>query len=289
MKVMLSDSKKTFLLLCAIIVLLVPFRSQGQKSARRYKVDGKTYKIASLNKKIEFMMKDVGIPGISLAVIDEGKIVFSNTYGYQDMSEEEPEKVNDETLFQAASLSKNFVTYAAYKLVDDDMLDLDKPMYEYMEYDRLKHDERYKQITARMVLSHSSGLENHKEDNNKDLLEIFHDPGTDFRYSGEGYLFLASVMAQLLDKPVKEYLKEIVYDPLNLKRTFTLGTGEATKNHAAAHDQFGRHLGRWKNHIAWIESHIHTTATDYANLLLAIFDGGLSEESVEQIWTPVVP
>lgn len=260
----------------------------GQALKSTYEVNGKIFNIDSLNERIEFIMKDVGVPGLSLAVIDEGEIVFSNTYGYKDLNVENPEKINQETIFQAASLSKNFVTYAAFKLAEQGILNLDKPLYEYMVYDQLEHDERYKLITARMVLSHSSGIENHKEQNDEKLLEIFHEPGSAFRYSGEGYLFLDSVIKKILEKSTDEYLRELVYQPLKLNRTYTLGTGEGAENHASSHDQFGRTLDRWKNHIPWIESHIHTNAEQYANLLIAIFEGGLTPESVRQIWHPEV-
>ena len=77
------------------------------------------------------MMADVGIPGASLAIIENDKIIFNQGYGYKNMKE--MSSVDKKTIFEGCSLSKSFLVFAAFKLVEEGKLDLDKPMYEYLD------------------------------------------------------------------------------------------------------------------------------------------------------------
>ncbi|HEY9258380.1 serine hydrolase domain-containing protein [Chitinophaga sp.] len=259
---------KTFLLLFAISFLYA-FSSHAQS---HYVVNGQTFNVRDVNRQIAFVMKEVAVPGASIAVIDNGKVVFSGGYGYLDMHVTPHQQVDVNTKFQAASLSKSFVAFVAYKLMDEGLIQLDTPMYRYLDYEKLQHDPRYKLITPRMVLSHTSGIENHIYQNDKNKLEIIETPGSTYSYSGEGYVYLSMVIAKIRNKPIEQILKEEVYEPLQLKNTYTTSNGEGDVNHAEAHDQFGRYIKRWKNTEPFIMSHIHTTAEDYAKLLIAILD-----------------
>src|SRR5690606_17700222 len=96
-------------------------------------------------------------PAIQIAYRHDGQVEHDN-YGYKDIQTKEP--IDGQTIFQAASLSKIVATYAFLILVDKGILDLDKPLWEYVEYDRLKEDRYRKKITARHVLTHQSGLVN---------------------------------------------------------------------------------------------------------------------------------
>jgi CubicO group peptidase (beta-lactamase class C family) len=246
--------------------------AMAQASRSTYNVNGKTINIDTLNKQILHIMEDVGVPGLSVAVIDHGERVFYNTYGYKDLSAGEKEKIDKETIFEACSLSKSFTVYAAYLLLNDGKLDLDKPLYQYLEYEPLKHDERYKLITARMVLNHSSGIENHVDNNKKDVLEIMSPPGTTFIYSGEGYIYLSKVIEKITNAPVIQYMQDSVYNPLNLKRSYTICTDEANRNYAVGHDAFGKPIYKERNRIPDLAGRIHTNAGDYATLMLGLFD-----------------
>ena len=111
--------------------------------------------------------------------------------------------MDDRTIFEGASLSKPLFAYMVMFLVEDEKLDLDKPLHEYLDYHYHgidKEDDRYKEITARMVLSHTTGFPNWRPD--YDLI-IHFDPGTDFRYSGEGYIFLERVIQSILNTDYK--------------------------------------------------------------------------------------
>ena len=83
-------------------------------------------------------MDDVGIPGLSFAVIDQNKVVYYNSFGYKYIEDGEKQTVDNETVFEACSLSKSFLVYAAHSMVDQGILDLDKPLHEYMKYQNLR-------------------------------------------------------------------------------------------------------------------------------------------------------
>jgi CubicO group peptidase (beta-lactamase class C family) len=254
-----------------------------------FTANGRRIDIGTFNRQVEYLMDQVGVPGISLAIINDNKIVFSNVYGYKRLADKE--KVDKETIFEGASLSKTFLVFVVSKLVDEGKIDLDKPMYQYLEYEPLEHDSRYKLITPRMILSHSSGIENWKWLNNPDTLEILANPGEKFVYSGEGYQYLAKVVEVILKKPYEEYVKEIVLDPLKLKRTYIKYTqdGAFPENYATGYNSFGNEVKKWKNKKAVPASGMNLTAEAYARLIIAIFDGKhLSHNRIEGIYQPVI-
>ncbi|TCI85715.1 serine hydrolase domain-containing protein [Tenacibaculum sp. M341] len=238
----------------------------AQESKTSFDVDGEQVNIGNLENEVKKLMKEVGIVGISLAVIDKGEEVYYNAFGKKTLEGKE-EKINKETIFEACSLSKSYTVYAAYKMIDAGLLDLDKPLYKYLEYEPLKHDERYKKITARMVLSHNSGIENHKGKNDPDVLEIIANPEERFVYSGEGYTYLANVISKLVGMPIEEMMKSSVYEPLQLKRTFTTTVGEGNINYAKPHNVFGEVINKGRNKKPDLAGRIHSNAHDYAKLM----------------------
>lgn len=121
-------------------------------------LNGNTVSRAALD---QFLTSQVGpgnLPGLSIAIINNGKIVYHRSMGTGSL--ETHSAVNDQSIFEAASLSKTVFTYFVLRLVDQGIFNLDTPLYKYMPYEDISGDERYKLITARMVLDHTSGLPN---------------------------------------------------------------------------------------------------------------------------------
>ncbi|WP_167353199.1 serine hydrolase [Pedobacter steynii] len=259
--------------------------------------NGKSIDIYHFDLEITKMIKEAGIPAVSLAIIDQGKIAYKQTYGVKEALK--PEEADSCTVFEACSLSKSFLVYATYQLVDQGKLDLDKPLYQYLEPGpMLDHDPRYRLITPRMVLSHSSGLEDWPNDHNPKQMDIISTPGQKFYYSSLGYNYLGAVIESIQKEPYDKYLEKLVLSPLQLKNTFsqfksdTLNGVISTNpvNFAYGHDSFGKEFPKWKNYESSASSGISTTAEDYARLLLATFDRvHLKQATVKQILTPVVP
>lgn len=173
---------------------------------------------ASVDRFIETYRKYYNIPGVSLALIKDGKVVYHKTYGVKNTFT--GEKVNDNTLFEAASVTKPVFAYTVQRLAERGLIDLDKPLYLYLPYKDIEHDERYKLITARHVLTHRTGFPNWRWMNADGKLDIKFTPGTSYNYSGEGFEYLKMVVEKITGKKVEQVLKEEVIEPIGLYHTF---------------------------------------------------------------------
>ena len=136
-------------------------------------------------------MEAENIPAISIAVINNNKIVYHHALGVSNIETKEP--VDNQSIFEAASLSKPIFAYFVMKMVEKGKIDLDKPLFEYLPHPGIapESQEDAKLITARMVLAHQTGFPNHS---NGQLIKLAFKPGTDFMYSGEAYQYLAAII-----------------------------------------------------------------------------------------------
>lgn len=275
---------KLFFLVLWLLLTVSPFVALPQKPSWDSPTQ-KRLQSRDLDKQINQMMDDVGVPGMSLAIIENNQVVFVKGYG----NRRGKKRVNKKTMFNGGSLSKSFLVFVAHQLSDEGKLDLDRPMYEYLPNDRLNHDERYKLITPRMVMSHSSGLENWaKSYYHRDTLDMLSDPGEEYIYSGEGYNYLAAVIEKILGQPYETYISERVIKPLKLKTThlifkniyqnFTLRQPTpiykiSTWNHSRGHTVLGQERGVYFNTYTNPAAGNHFSAEDYAKLIIATFDG----------------
>ncbi len=162
----------------------------------------KTFSNNTINKK-EFenkllkAMDSLDVNGMSIAVINNGKIVYNKGFGYSNVKS--GKRITNSTYFEAASLSKPVFCLFVLKLANQGKINLDKPVHEYLPSDNIS-DERYKKITARMVLSHTTGLPNWSETK---MVTLESEPGTSFSYSGEAFVYLAKVIAKIYNTNLK--------------------------------------------------------------------------------------
>ncbi|MHA4846405.1 serine hydrolase domain-containing protein [Flavitalea antarctica] len=167
---------------------------------------------------VETYQQYFNIPGVSLALIKDGKLVYHKTYGVKNTMT--GEKVDDNTLFEAASVTKPVFSFAVQRLAERGIIDLDRPLYLYLPYPDIAHDERYKLITAKHVLTHRTGFPNWRWMNNDGKLNIRFTPGTSYNYSGEGFEYLKMVVEKITGKKVEQVLQEEVIEPVGLYHTF---------------------------------------------------------------------
>jgi len=193
---------------------------------------GKPISDAELKGNIKKAMESMHVAGMSVAVINDGKVVFNEGLGYANLKRKK--EVTNTTFFEAASMSKPLFAYYTLQLAREGKLDLDKPLAEYLPYPDID-DERYKEITARMVLSHTSGLPNWRETGR---MKLSTKPGTQFSYSGEGYLYLAKVIAHITGNSLqtldKDFQREIAR-PSGLKNLHFVVTPESAENVATGY------------------------------------------------------
>ncbi|NWF88773.1 MAG: serine hydrolase, partial [Ignavibacteriaceae bacterium] len=167
-----------------------------------------SYEISDVIKKLEYLtpqlMNELSVPGVSISIIQKNKIAFSKSFGVADANTEI--QVDDKTMFEACSMSKPVFAYIVLQLVQEGKLDLDKPLYNYMPEKFVSEDEDYpKQITARMILTHTSGLPNWRKggEERENPLPIYFKPGTKFHYSGEGFYYLQRVVERITNQTLQ--------------------------------------------------------------------------------------
>jgi CubicO group peptidase (beta-lactamase class C family) len=152
--------------------------------------------LAELEKQIPGLMAEAKTPGLSIAIIRDAKVLWRRGFGVRDSASKEP--VDNDTVFEAASVSKTVFAYAVMKLCEKGVINLDTPLTKYTSERFLESDPRLDLITARHVLSHTSGFQNWRSE--KEPLKIHFTPGEKFSYSGEGYSYLQSVVTHLTGK-----------------------------------------------------------------------------------------
>ena len=157
-------------------------------------VDRWTPHSQELATQIPSLMRATNVPGLSLAVFSKGRIVWLRGFGVRDRASGVP--VDPATLFEAASMSKPVFAYAVLKLCEKGTLNLDTPLTSYTRRRLLDGDSRLNLITARHILSHSSGLVPDWRSSDQPLRIAF-TPGERWSYSGEGYYYLQAVVTDL--------------------------------------------------------------------------------------------
>src|SRR6202050_679197 len=195
---------KLGLLLSTILVLASTVATAQYAGAGAHptvkRLDGSTISAAEIDATVARLMKAAEVPGTAIAILNDGKIGYLKAYGFRNKEKTLPLTVD--SVMSAASLSKVAFTYAVLQLVDEGKLDLDRPVYQYLpkplpeypNYADLANDPRYKRITARMLLSHTSGFANWRwfEDDRK--LRIHFEPGSRYAYSRSGIDLLQLVV-----------------------------------------------------------------------------------------------
>jgi CubicO group peptidase (beta-lactamase class C family) len=186
-----------------------------------------------------------------------------------------------DSVMTAASLTKAAFAYLVMQLVDDGVLDLDKPidaylprpLSEYPKYRDLGSDPRQHTITARMLLDHSSGLPNWRwfEDDKK--LHLHFAPGARFAYSGEGIDLLQFVVETVTHTPLQELMRERVFVPLHMQRSSMLWEERFEADHANAYAADGKSLGAQRRKHADAAGGMQTTLHDYASFVRGVMRG----------------
>ena len=239
----------------------------------------------TLDKRLPQLLDSASIPGMSITVIQNGTVEYSKNLGVKEKGK--PDEISEHTVFEAASLTKPIAAYCAMKLVEEGKLDIDKPLFEYLEYPDLGDDERAKVITARMVLSHQTGLPNWRKDRQSNTLKFSFDPNEKFGYSGEGFVYLQKVMEKIEGKDLSAIASERVFMPLGMNDSFLVFPDSA--NYAVGHNTKAEPRSKGKPNQANAAYSMHTTSSDYAKFLLELMNPTLiGKDLVDQMETQQV-
>ncbi|HXV64589.1 MAG TPA: serine hydrolase domain-containing protein, partial [Vicinamibacteria bacterium] len=234
--------------------------------------EGKDVSASEIDRWIPGILSASSVPGLSLAVVRNGEIAFAAGYGVKD---EKSAPVAPETIFEAASLSKPVFAYGALLLTREGKLDLDAPLTSYLETAFIEDDPRLERITARLVLSHSTGLPNWRPGRWTDSpgpLRIEFEPGSRFGYSGEGYEYLGLAIERITGVSIEDFLQRAVLKPLGMLDSSYVWQVSYEESSAKGHDRSGKPVSKLRPKRANVAASLHTSARDYARFLLAMVD-----------------
>ena len=245
--------------------------------------------IPELEELIPRLMEEAVVPGVSIAVIRNAQLVWRRGFGVKDSASRAP--VDGDTVFEAASVSKTVFAYAAMNLCDKRVIGLDTPLTQYAASRFLEGDPRLELITARHVLSHTSGFQNWRSNDNP--LRIHFTPGEKHLYSGEGYFYLQSVVTQLTGHrssancaryeagvevcatDIDRYMTANLLAPFGMASSGYVWNDTLGRHAARPHDADGKPIKKGQPTATDAARYaaaggLHTTATDYARFLLEV-------------------
>lgn len=239
------------------------------------------------------LMARENVVGMAIAVIDRGQIAHVQAFGFANLAEQRP--LQTDTVMYGASLTKLAFAYMLMQLVDERRIALDTPLAQYLprplpEYDDYKDlagDERWRQLTARMVLNHTTGFANFRwlEDDRK--LRFHYDPGTHYTYSGEGLYLLQLVLEEGLHLDVKAEMQRRVFDRFGMVRTSMQWRDDFRPNLADRYGANGEYEPHDERSNVSAAGSMDTTIADQARLWSGIIRGdGISAAARRELVRP---
>lgn len=271
------------LIFALLLTVSLNAHTAGQRLHLRATPDNAT--VTRLEQMIPHLMTEADIPGLSIALISDSKLIWTHSFGVTNTETKIP--INGTTVFEAASLTKPVFAYAVLKLVDSGKLDLDTPLVKYLpgRYD-VGDDPRLDNVTTRDVLRHTTGFPNWRP-RGAATLKMYFTPGHHFSYSGEGFVYLSKVVEHITGESTDAFVKRTVFDPLEMKSSSLVWRNDYESLKAFNHDWVGGVSGRGKPEKANAAASLHTTANDYANFVIAMLKGtGLKKATARLMLTP---
>lgn len=266
---LLANNMRVYLLLLSILFLFVQ-NSNSQV----------------IEQKIAEIMNEAGTPGIQIS-FSNGKRSNHFAQGIKKFGTEDT--ILMDTRFQAASLTKVIASYAFFRLMDRGLIELDTPLLSYYSYDRLTNTKNANKITARMVLTHRTGLLNWEGDVPSEKwraspLSLQFYPGADYMYSGEGFYFLQETLEHITGKDFQQIIEEEVLTPLAMVKSNILWNDSLSNVSAYGHYEHNkpRKLGTYrKSNAAYT---LYTTSSDYLSFVQqAIIEGKGLKQATHQL------
>jgi CubicO group peptidase (beta-lactamase class C family) len=222
--------------------------------------------IDKLLNNIPALMEKHNVPGLSLALVRDAAILGSYAFGVRSNISHEP--VTENTVFEAASLSKPVFAYAALKLCESGILDLDTPLTEYLPDPYVPDEPRLKLLTMRHVLSHTTGFPNWRPEG--ESLTMYFSPGERFSYSGEGYMYLQAVIAHVTGQEPAEYVRSKLLKPLGMGQSRFVWNGQDGLPIAIGHNEIGEATEKYLWQEMNAAASLHCTPRDYGNFLCVV-------------------
>lgn len=241
------------------------------------------------------LMEKFHVPGVSIAIVENNRIAWTGTWGVKRAGT--VDRIDDRTLFEAASMSKPLFAYAVLKLVEQGVLDLDRPLVDYLDEPYLDDQPDHKLITARMVLTHTTGFPNWRKDGWRKggPLPVQFKPGSKYGYSGEGFLYLQRVVEHITGETLAALMNRALMKNIGMTASSYVFDEKRKQDYSGGHDHDGEFkTGRDFYREGNAAFSLYTTPSDYARFLVEIMKSdrsathSLSKESIEAMLTPAI-
>ncbi len=250
---------------------------------------------AAIDSTAHALMQREQVQGLALAVIDNGAVVHVAAYGIRNAARD---PLTTQTIMYGASLTKTAFTYLVMQLVDEGRLNLDAsvadllphPLPEYDDYHDLIGDPRWKALTMRILLTHTSGFANFRWLEPDRKLRFHYDPGTRYGYSGEGFYLAQLILEEALGLDVGHEMQTRVFDRLGMTRTSMQWRSDFRANLADGFGIDGTPEPHDERSSVRAAGSMDTDIEDQARLWAGIVRGdGLTPASRAQMVRPQVP
>lgn len=228
---------------------------------------------------VQQLMIDAHVPGLSMAVIDGHQPMALMAIGLRNSLDRTA--VDQQTIFDAASLSKPVFAYAVLQLVDAGKLTLDTELSQHVP-DYVADDPRAAVVTVRHVLSHTSGLPNWRAADRP--LKTYFPPGERFNYSGEGFVWLQRVVEAVTGESLDTTLRRLIFEPLGMHRSSYTWQPAFDANYADPHDAEGTPGTKNKPSVPNTAASLQTTGGDFARFLQAVLSGTGLRPDTARLW-----
>lgn len=220
------------------------------------------------------------IPGVSIGLIKDGKLVYHQGYGVENKITQAP--LREDAVFEAASITKSVFAYVMNRLEQRGDFDLSRPLYEQAPFPELEKYPEYKKMTGRHVLTHVSGLPNWGA-------RMINEPGTKLGYSGEGFEYLKKVVAggvgDHLPDSIQRLLDQEVLEPFGMTNTYFKRDPKLSERGVSGHLQHRptiQEYGLWPG----MAYSMHTNAKDFAPFAIALLERkGLSSKQAKDMFS----
>lgn len=249
-------------------------------------------------------MAATGAKGMAIAVVDRGQVVFTRAYGVRDAN---AAPLRDDTVMYGASLTKAVFGYLVMQLVEEGRLGLDVPIANYLPqplpnyassdivrrysaFGGLAGDERWRKLTARILLTHSGGFSNFHFLEPDRQLRIHFEPGSRYAYSGDGFMLLQFVLEQGLGIDVGAEMDRRLFAPNGMTRTSLIWRDDFRPNLADGFGSDGRVEPHDERSRVRASGSLDTSIADMGRLAMSYVRGdGLSTAARAELVKPHLP
>lgn len=282
---------KSLITLGILLLSIITAKGQSQKEF-----------ISSLNKETPTILEKNKVPGMALAIIENGEVILKKGYGFANVALQK--KVTAKDGFNIGSISKMFTAWGIMKLVEEGKVNLDAPVSNYVKRWSIPNSEfNASKVTIRRILNHSAGLTVHgyngyntkKEvptlinslngtKNSNEKVALFVEPGTKWKYSGGGYSILQLLIEEVTGDSFDKFMNKNIFKPLKMKNTSFTINKKVLKKSAKAYDE-NQKMIPLRHFAAKAAAGLHTTLEDLILFAKATLNNNkvLSNKSIKSM------